>query len=158
MSTQIGTLQPNTRAAQPMWPVAILALLVVAIVAVIVAAPNGTRPAEETTSAGTDQAVVGAPVSTGVPATHGKQVGIDVAGPRALAGTVVNTPTELTGGIAFSNAGTVTASPTELSGRFLAERAKQLGTEIGTVTGGSGTGTGGVTGNTELCEICWKYR
>ena len=151
MSTQIGTLQPNTRAAQPMWPVAILALLVVAIAAVIVAAPDATRPVDETTPAGTDRAAVGAPVSTGVPATHGKQVGIDVAVPRALAGTVVNTPTELTGGIAFSSAGTATAAPTELSGRFLAERAKQLGTEIGTGTSGTGS-------DTELCEICWKYR
>jgi hypothetical protein len=155
MSTQIGTLQPNTRAAQPMWPVAILTLLVVAIVAVIVAAPDGTRPAEETTSAGTARSVVGAPVGTGVPATHGKQVGIDVALPQGLTSAAVNTPTELTGGIAFSNAAAVTAAPTELSGRFLAERAKQLGTEIG----GSGTGSGGGTGNgSELCEICWKYR
>jgi hypothetical protein len=150
MSTQIGTLQPNARAAQPRWPVAILALLVATIVAVIVAAPDGTRPADETTSAGTAQSVVGAPVSTGAPATHGKQLGIDVAAPPVLG---VNTPTELTGGIAFSNTGAAKAGPTELSGRFLAERAKQLGAEIGTETGGGGTGNG-----SELCEICWKYR
>jgi hypothetical protein len=154
MSTQIGTLQPNARAAQPMWPVAILALLVVAIVAVIVVTPDDTRPRDETTSS----AVVGAPVSTGVPATHGKQLGIEVAVPQTLAGTAANTPTELTGGIAFSTAGGATAVPTELSGRFLAERAKQLGTEIGTETG-SGAGSGSGTGSaSELCEICWKYR
>ncbi|MEX2203232.1 MAG: hypothetical protein WD965_04005 [Actinomycetota bacterium] len=148
MSTQIGTLQPKARVAQPMWPVAILALLVVvAIVAVIVTAPDTTRPRDETTS------VVGAPVSTGVPATHGKQLGVAAALPNPFAGTQVNTPTELTGGIAFSTAGAATAVPTELSGRFLAERAKQLGTEIGTQTGGSGTGSG-----SEICEICWKYR
>ncbi|MGZ8629016.1 MAG: hypothetical protein ACXWYN_09885, partial [Actinomycetota bacterium] len=66
MSTQIGTVQPNARVAQPMWPVAILALLVVAIVAAILTSPDTTRPVDETTSA-----VAGAPVSTGVPATHG---------------------------------------------------------------------------------------
>jgi hypothetical protein len=154
MSTQIGTLQPNARAAQPIWPVAILALLVVAIVAVIVATPDDTRPRDETTTA-----FVGAPVSTGVPSTHGKHVGIDVAVPQALAGTAANTPTELTGGIDFSTAGAATAAPSELSGRFLAERAKQLGTEIGTEAGGGGTGSGSGTGSgRELCEICWKYR
>src|SRR5688500_13207036 len=78
LSTQIATLQPNTRAAQPMWPVASLALLVVAIVAVIVTASDGPRPADETTSAGTAPSIVGAPVSTGVPATHGKQLGREV--------------------------------------------------------------------------------
>src|SRR5688500_16882292 len=108
MSTQIGTLQPNARVAQPRWPVAILALLVVAIVAVIVTAPDATRPSDETTSAGS----ISAPITTGVPATHGKQLGIDVAVPPALG---VNTPTELTGGIAFSNTGAA-AAPTELSG------------------------------------------
>lgn len=155
MSTQIGTLQPNARAAQPMWPVAILTLLVVAIVAAIVTAPDATRPSDETTSAGG----IAAPISTGIPTTHGKQLGIDVALPQALTGVVVNTPTELTGGIAFSSAGAAAAAPTELSGRFLAERAKQLGTEIGTGTGGGGTGSGSGTGSdTELCEICWKYR
>jgi hypothetical protein len=143
MSTQIGTLQPKARTAQPMWPVAILALLVVAIVVAIVTAPEGSRPRDETTS--------NAPVSSGLPATHGKQLGVKIALPQAVAGTVANTPTELTGGIAFSTAGAVTSAPTELSGRFLAERAKQLGTEIG---GGSETATGGG----ELCEICWKYR
>jgi hypothetical protein len=154
MSTQIGTLQPNARAAQPMWPVAILALLVVAIVAVIVATPDDTRPRDETTSA-----VVGAPVSTGVPATHGKQLGIEVAVPQALTGTLANTPTELRGGTPFSTAGAVTGAPAELSGRFLAERAKQLGTEIGTEAGGGGTRSGSGTGSgSELCEICWKYR
>ena len=151
MSTQIGTLQPNARVAQPMWPVAILALLVVAIVAVIVTSPD-TSPSDETTSA-----VAGAPVSTGVPATHGKQLGIAVALPEAFAGTVVNTPTELTGGIAFSTAGATTAAPTELSGRFLAERAKQLGAEIGTPTATRGT-TNGTGSGGELCDICWKYR
>jgi hypothetical protein len=153
MSTQIGTLQPNARAAQPMWPVAILALLVVAIVTAIVITPDATRPRDESTSA-----VVGAPVSTGVPATHGKQSGSRVEVAPGFAGIMVNTPTELTGGIAFSSAGAVTGVPTELSGRFLAERAKQLGTEIGTEAGG-GTGSGSGTGNgSELCEICWKYR
>jgi hypothetical protein len=88
-----------------------------------------------------------AAVSAGVQTTHGKQLGVRVAGPQALAGTVANTPTELTGGIAFSTTGAVTGVPTELSGRFLAERAKQLGAEIG------GTGS-----SSELCEICWKYR
>ena len=149
MSTQIGTLQPNARVAQPMWPVALLALLVVAIVAVIVTSPD-TSPSDETTSA-----VAGAPVSTGVPATHGKQVGIAVALPEAFAGTVVNTPTELTGGIAFSTAPAAAAAPTELSGRFLAERAKQLGAEIGSAPGTTGSGTGSAD---ELCDICWKYR
>ncbi len=151
MSTQIGTLQPNARVAQPMWPVALLVLLVVAIVAVIVTSPD-TTPSDETTSA-----VAGAPISTGVPATHGKQVGSAVALPEAFAGTVVNTPTELTGGIAFSTAGAATAAPTELSGRFLAERAKQLGAEIGTPTATSGT-TNGTGSGGELCDICWKYR
>lgn len=153
MSTQIGTLQPNARVAQPMWPVAILALLVVAtIVAVIVTSPD-TSPSDETTSA-----VAGAPVSTGVPATHGKQVGIEAALPgAAFAGTVVNTPTELTGGIAFSTTTAAAAAPTELSGRFLAERAKQLGAEIGTPTATSGT-TNGTGSGGELCDICWKYR
>jgi hypothetical protein len=150
MSTQIGTLQPNARVAQPMWPVAILALLVVAIVAAIVTLPDTTRPVDETTSA-----VAGAPVSTGVPATHGKQVGIAVALPEAFAGTVVNTPTELTGGIAPTTATAVTGAPTELSGRFLAERAKQLGTQIGIAPGTTGSGTGNAD---ELCDICWKYR
>jgi hypothetical protein len=145
MSTQIGTLQPKGRTAQPMWPVAILALLVVAIVVAIVTAPEGSGPREETTS------FVDAPVSSGVPATHGKQLGVRIAFPEAVAGTVANTPTELTGGIAFSTAGAVTSAPAELSGRFLAERAKQLGTEIG---GGAPSTTGG----DELCEICWKYR
>ncbi len=155
MSTQIGTLQPKARAAQPMWPVAILALLVVAIVAVIVATPDATRPRDETTSVGS----ISAPVSTGIPATHGKQLGIDATVPQALTGVAVNTPTELTGGIASSSAGAVAAAPTELSGRFLAERAKQLGTEIGTVAGGGGTGSiGGTTSDQELCDICWKYR
>jgi len=149
MSTQIGTLQPNARVAQPMWPVALLALLVVAIVAVIVTSPD-TSPSDETTSA-----VAGAPVSTGAPATHGKQVGIAVALPEAFAGTVVNTPTELTGGIAFSTAPAAAAVPTELSGRFLAERAKQLGAEIGSAPGTTGSGTGSAD---ELCDICWKYR
>ncbi len=150
MSTQIGTLQPNARVAQPMWPVALLALLVVAaIVAVIVTSPD-TSPSDETTSA-----VAGAPVSTGVPATHGKQVGIAVALPEAFAGTVVNTPTELTGGIGFSTAPAAAAAPTELSGRFLAERAKQLGAEIGSAPGTTGSGTGSAD---ELCDICWKYR
>ena len=144
MSTRIGTLQPNARAAQPIWPVAILALLVVAIVAVIVTTPDSTRPRDETTSS-----VVGAPVGTGIAATCGKQLGIEVALPQAFAGTVVNTPTELTGGIAFSTAAAATAAPTDLSGRFLAERAKQLGTEIG--------GAPGSTGG-DICEICWKYR
>lgn len=154
MSTQIGTLQPNARAAQPMWPVAILALLVVAIVAVIVATPDDTRPRNETTSA-----VVGAPVSTGVPATHGKQLGSRVEVAPGFAGIQVNTPTELTGGIALSTPEAVTGAPTELSGRFLAERAKQLGTEIGTEAGGGGTGSGsGTESGSELCEICWKYR
>jgi hypothetical protein len=152
MSTQIGTLQPNARVAQPMWPVAILALLVVAIVAVILTSTDTTRPADETTSA-----VAGAPVSTGVPATHGKQVGIEAALPgAAFAGILVNTPTELSGGIAPTTATAVTGAPTELSGRFLAERAKQLGTEIGIAPGpttGSGTGSAD-----ELCDICWKYR
>jgi hypothetical protein len=59
----------------------------------------------------------------------------------------------LRGGTAFSTAGAVTGAPAELSGRFLAERAKQLGAEIGIETGGGGTGSG-----SELCEICWKYR
>ena len=149
MSTQIGTLQPNARVTQPMWPVVLLALLVVAIVAVIVTSPD-TSPSDETTSA-----VAGAPVSTGVPATHGKQVGIAVALPEAFAGTVVNTPTELTGGIAFSTAPAAAAAPTELSGRFLAERAKQLGAEIGSAPGTTGSGTGSAD---ELCDICWKYR
>ena len=149
MSTQIGTLQPNARVAQPMWPVALLALLVVAIVAVIVTSPD-TSPSDKTTSA-----VAGAPVSTGAPATHGKQVGIAVALPEAFAGTVVNTPTELTGGIAFSTAPAAAAAPTELSGRFLAERAKQLGAEIGIAPGTTGSGTGSAD---ELCDICWKYR
>ena len=150
MSTQIGTLQPNARAAQPMWPVAILALLVVAIVAVILTAPDATRPREETTSS--------AAFSTGAAAARGKQLGVEIAFPQAFAGTAANTPTELTGGIAFSTAGAVTEAPTELSGRFLAERAKQLGTEIGTVAGGgAGSGSGTGTGS-ELCEICWKYR
>jgi len=152
MSTQIGTLQPNARVAQPRWPVAILALLVVAIVAVIVTSPDTDRPADETSTT-----VTGAPVSSGIPAIRGKQLGIAVALPEAFAGTVVNTPTELTGGIAFSTAGATTAAPTELSGRFLAERAKQLGAENVTPTGTSGptngTGSGG-----ELCDICWKYR
>ena len=150
MSTQIGTLQPNARVAQPMWPVAILALLVVAIVAVIVTSPDTTSPRDETTSA-----VAGAPVSTGVPATHGKQLGIAVALPEAFAATVVNTPTELTGGIAFSTAQAAAAAPTELSGRLLAERAKQLGAEIGSAPGTTGSGTGSAD---ELCDICWKYR
>ncbi|MGH2672687.1 MAG: hypothetical protein ACRDHC_06895 [Actinomycetota bacterium] len=154
MSTQIGTLQPNARAAQPMWPVAILALLVVAIVAVIVVTPDDTRPRDETTSA-----VVGASVSTGVPATHGKQLGSKVAVAPGFTGIMVNTPTELNGGIAFSSAAAVTGVPSELSGRFLAERAKQLGTEIGTEAGGGGTGSGSGSGSgSELCEICWKYR
>ena len=151
MSTQIGTLQPNARVAQPMWPVAILALLVVAIVAVILTSPDTTRPVDETTSA-----VAGAPVSTGVPATHGKQVGIEAALPGgAFAGILVNTPTELTGGIAPTTATAVTGAPTERSGRFLAERAKQLGTEIGSAPGTTGSGTGSAD---ELCDICWKYR
>jgi len=151
MSTQIGTLQPNARVAQPMWPVAILALLVVvAIVAVIVTSPD-TSPSDKTTSA-----VAGAPVSTGAPATHGKQVGIEAALPgAAFAGTLVNTPTELTGGIAFSTAPAAAAAPTELSGRFLAERAKQLGAEIGIAPRTTGSGTGSAD---ELCDICWKYR
>ena len=152
MSTQIGTLQPNARVAQPRWPVAILALLFVAIVVAIVTSPDTTRPTDETTSA-----VAGAPVGTGVPATHGKQLGIAVALPEAFAGTAVNTPTELSGGIAFSTAGATTAAPAELSGRFLAERAKQLGAEIGTPTATSGTTDGPGSGG-ELCDICWKYR
>jgi hypothetical protein len=148
MSTQTGTLQPKARTIQPMWPVAILALLVVAIVATIVFAPEGSRPREETTSVAS---TVNAPVSTGIPATHGKQLGIEVSLPQTFAGTLANTPTELTGGISFSTAGAVTTAPAELSGRFLAERAKQLGTEVGGVTPATTTGD-------DVCAICWKYR
>jgi hypothetical protein len=148
MSTQIGTLQPKAGTIQPMWPVAILALLVVAIVAAIVFAPEGSRPRQETTVGSTADV----PVSTGISATHGKQLGIGIAFPQPLTGTAANTPTELTGGIAFSTAGAVTSAPAELSGRFLAERAKQLGSEIGT-TGTPATTTGG-----GVCDICWKYR
>jgi hypothetical protein len=127
-----------------MWPIAILALIVVAIVVSIVIAPEDSRPRGTTTSADT-------PVSTGGVATHGKQLGIEIAFPQTFTGTQANTPTELTGGIAFSTAGAVASAPGELSGRFLAERAKQLGTEIGT------TGTNGTAG-ADICEICWKYR
>jgi hypothetical protein len=142
MSTQVGTLQTRAQKAQPMWPVAIVALLVVTIVVAIVTAPEDSRP-RETTS------LVDTPVSTGIAATHGKQLGVEIAFPQPLTGTLANTPTELTGGIAFSTAGAVTSAPAELSGRFLAERAKQLGTEIG--------GAPGTTGE-QVCDICWKYR
>jgi hypothetical protein len=167
MSTQIGTLQTRARKAQPMWPLAIVALLVVTIAVAILTAPDGTRSRDETTdettsvtgtaantpselSGGIAQSLVDAPVTTGVTAARGKQLGMEVTFPQTLTGTLANTPTELTGGIAFSTAGAVISAPAELSGRFLAERAKQLGTEIG-------GGAPGTTGD-EVCDICWKYR